>query len=319
MPQAHVLNNQYLINDVAGWPALFNRLQESSGQPVVDIAHEYEYDVGGQGDPKHIYNIRIQSSSLDLHETKYLIVKLGGKDLVNDPMHNLRSAEELIETMITLREFNQKPGRVFAGEEQVAIDARLTHYGVNTEVQRFAFESAVGGINNFFQVYDPLSWLETVGMFQAEHGHNLDSGELIAIKTSRDGIETGIYTVQKTVVSDKAGVLVTQDGQPFWNYGKPQTSTAEQVVALIEKLRKNFGSIPIGKEFNFNPDNSKPLVASVKNGETEVKLFANGTITIYHPGLVAWNAPGSDVVMLEGLAETLESHLAAPGRDVDDK
>lgn len=276
MAQFHELNNHYQINDIAGWPALFKRLQESSGQPINDIAHEYEYDVGGQGNPKQIYSLRMQSSGEDLHETKYLAVQLGGVDLINDPMHNLRSAEELVDMIIALRNFN------VSRLPSLVTDA----HGVSAEVQRHAYESDVGGINNFFQIYDTLSWLEVVGTFQAEHGHNLDSGEVITIKTSREGIETGIYTVQKKVVGNRAGVEVTQDGQPFWNYGKPQTSTAEQVVALIEKLRKNFGSIDPGKEFNFSPDNAKPLVASIKDGQTEIKLFVNGTITITGPGVM---------------------------------
>lgn len=292
MAQYHELNNHYQITNIPGWQALFNRLQVSSGQPIVDIAHEYLYDVGGQGKPEHLYSLRMQGTEKDGVESRWLIVTLGGKELVNDPMSNLRSAEELVETMITLREFNSKPGQVFMCKEQVAIDGRLSPPAdspvVNPEVQRHIFETGLDGtgIDNFFQVYDPLSWLETVGAFQQEHGINLDSGEVIHIKTSREGIETGVYTVQKKITDDKAGVLVTQDGYPFWNYGKPQTSTAEQVVALIEKLRVNFGSIPIGSEFNFNADNVKPLVASMKDGQAEIKLFANGTITITSPGLV---------------------------------
>jgi ribosomal protein L31 len=291
MAQYHELNNHYQINNIAGWPALFARLQESSGQPIVDIAHSYEYDVSGLGKPDHVYELRIQSSTLDDHKTHYLIVNLGGKPLINDPMHNLRSAEELVDTMMTLRAHNKGklPSLMSTGAPYATV--------MNEAVQRHALETGLDGtgIAHFFQQYDPLSWLEAAASLR-EFG-DIEAGDTLTIKTSREGIETGVYTLQKVTRDDKVGVEVLQDGHPFWNYGKPQTSTAEQVVSLILKLKEGFGSIPLGGEFHFDADHPKPLVASMKDGQTEIKLFVNGTITITGPGvmnMVAMSAEDTD-------------------------
>jgi hypothetical protein len=283
MPQYHELNNHYQINDVAGWPALFKRLQESSGQPEVDFAHEYCYDVGGVADPRHFYDIRIQGTDTDGVATRWLIVNLGGKELINDPMHNLRSAEELIETMMTLRQHNlgKIPELINTGmpdDSYLAAEAQVR--------EQYRTQMAEAGLTNFYQIYDPLTWLETVGNFQQEHGINIDSGELITILTGRDENALGVYTIKKVVTEEKAGLEVTQDGQLLYNYPMPVVKTAEQIVERIEMLRRNFGSFRIGNEFNFDQNNPKPLVATVKEGQNEIRLFSNGTITITGPGVM---------------------------------
>jgi hypothetical protein len=283
MAQYHELNNHYQIDNIRAWPDRFKSLQESSGQPVVDIAHEYSYDVGGQGKPEHIYDIRIQGTDIDGVQTRWLVVNLGGKELINDPMSNLRSAEELVDTMMAIRNYN-----VGRRPEAMAEDTPDKRYLVNEAVQRFAYEMEMkaGGFDNFYQQYDPLTWLETAAKLKQEHGMDVETGVAILFRTGPAHIDTGIYKIQKVERENAVGLEVSLDGAPLFNYPKPLLKTAEQIVSYILQLQQRFGSLKVGDEFNYNSDNPKPLVASMKDGQTEVKLFVNGTITITGPGLV---------------------------------
>jgi hypothetical protein len=399
MTQINQLTNHYTVNDVAGWPALFQRLQESSGQPIVDIAHAYSYDVSGVGDPKHFYDIRIQSSSVDNHATTYLIVDLGGKPLINDPMHNLRSAEELIETMITLRKYNldQIPAALadepdgdhindtgspihpvdqinnfypivseenyLAGiemlieagadsnEERTSLGFSLhghgNRYNLDKEVHgdvpgvsimlnghgvlniplpglisaetmiqqillankahRFASElhgAVPEGYNNFYPSESPEAWKQMIE--SADWFGDLVNGNPTTIPTGPQGIETGFYVIRAVTRDAKIGLEVKLDGTPLFNYPKPTLRSAEQIVKVILTLRAKFHNPSVGTEFNFNQDNRKPLLASVRTGSgTEVKLFANGVITIQNPGLLSIQTPEAQK-LVELLANGVE-------------
>lgn len=256
MAQYLEVNNHYTITDVAGWPALFQRLQESSGQPIVDSAESYSYDASAKGDATGLYEIRMQSrnqSTLDESEpTFWLAITKGGEPVLNEPMPRLRSAEEMIEMMITLRNHN---------------------------VLRYA------GLDNFYQQYDPLTWLEAAASIR-EFG-DIEAGETLTIPTGPEDSALGIYTLTKVIRDDKAGIEVLLDGAKKFNYpalvGRRPEKTAEEMVKFILTLRWKFSS---GNQFQFNPDNAKPLVATVKDGQNEIRLFSNGTITITGPGVM---------------------------------
>lgn len=200
--QIQEANNHYTVNNVEGWPALFKRLQESSGQPIVDIAHAYCYDVGGVGNPEHFYDIRIQSSSVDNHATTYLIVTLGGKPLVNDPMHNVRSAEELVETMISLRKSNL---------ENVAIQA-------------------VSEITNFFLIEDEDKHHQLVEQLiaaGADHNeHQTSFGFSLMGHGSR-------YNLDVITRHGKLGMTILLDGKGVLNVGVPKLHNAEDMLEQI--------------------------------------------------------------------------------------
>jgi hypothetical protein len=278
MAQFHVLSNFYKITSLTAFNELLSRLQVVSGQAMEGDRDHYEFNVGPKNDPSHLYVLDFVENE---EREKGINVKLGGKELINDPMHNLRSAEELMTMMITLREFNSKPGREFMGEEQMAVHGYLSQEARDDE---FRTQMAAAGITNFFQQYDPLSWLEIAHEIQ-EYG-DVESGELVTIKTSVEGIATGVYTIKKVVTDDRAGIEVMLDGQPHYNYPLPANKSAEQVVAYILLLKKNLGTYVPGVEFKHNPENPKPLVATVRDGQNEIRLFCNGTITITGPGVM---------------------------------
>lgn len=260
MTQINELNNHYTVNNVEGWPALFKRLQESSGQPIVDIAHAYCYDVGGVGNPEHFYDIRIQSSSVDNHATTYLIVTLGGKPLVNDPMHNLRSAEELVETMISLRKSNL---------ENIAIQA-------------------VSEITNFFLIEDEdkhHKLVEQLIAAGADHNeHQTSFGFSLMGHGSR-------YNLDVITRHGKLGMTILLDGKGVLNVGVPKLHNAEDMLEQILLAHKTAvfnsekdGLVPLGYN-NFyasaGPDAWKEAVEAL--GEFGDIVNGNPTTVVTGP------------------------------------
>jgi hypothetical protein len=252
MAQYLEVNNHYTITDVVGWPALFQRLQESSGQPIVDTAAVYCYDTSAKGDVAGFYDIRMQSSDEDDHQTFYLVITKGGEPVLNEPMPRLRSAEEMVEMMITLRNHN---------------------------VLRYS------GLDNFYQQWDPLTWLESAAAIR-EFG-DIEAGETLVIPTGHKDSGVGVYTLTKATRDGAVGIEVLMDGAKRFNYpaivSDHPMKTAEQIVAMILNLRKQYA---FGNQFQHNPENAKPLVATVKDGQNEIRLFSNGTITITGPGVM---------------------------------
>jgi hypothetical protein len=286
MAQYHELNNYYKINSMEAFQELLQRLQAVSGKRLEGDKTTYNFNVGTDDDPRSLYKLTF----IKTEEGEGVYAWLAARELINDPMHNLRSAEELIGSMLTLREFNSRPGRVFMGEQQVALTATLKkpQESVNGAVaQEHGDAMEEVGLTNFFQQWDPLTWLETVAKFKQEHQVDLDAGVPIHFRTGPADIDTGIFVLTKVITEDdKAGLEVTLDGQPFYNYPRPELRTAEQIVSYVLLLRKNYGAGKIGNEFNFSPDNAKPLVATLKEGQNEIRLFSNGTITITGPGVM---------------------------------
>lgn len=284
MAQFHMLSNFYQINNLEVFHDLLKRLQEQSGNLMDGDRDHYEFNVAGTNDPKHLYELEFVENG---EREKGINAKLGGKELVNDPMHGLRSAEDLMQSMISLRQFNAR------NNDAIPL-----------------------GYSNFFQVYEPLSWLETAGSLR-EYG-DIEKGDVLTIKTSPEGIEGGVYTLVKIIRDGQAGISVNLDGTPTYNYPKPMLRTAEQMVDVILTLKKKFAQGSVGAEFNFNPENPKPLLASVRTDSgTVVQLFANGTIVIQHPGLLTMNTPTASV-LVQSLADAVEGSIDAPGRDVDE-
>lgn len=181
---------------------------------------------------------------------------LNGEEVMNMPIPRILYAEERIENILALEEI----------------------YGVRAGRLR---EAQVEGYSNFYQQYDPLTWLETAAKIR-EFG-DIEAGETLTIQTAGDGSDVGVYTLTKVVTDDKAGINVTLDGAPKFNYPQPILRTAEQIVSAILNLRRQFA---FGNQFKHNPDNPKPLVATVKDGQNEIRLFSNGTITITGPGVM---------------------------------
>lgn len=296
MPQAIYMDNFFPIADITNWPAVVSKLQWTQGKQIAEHTNEMTFDViGREGHAEGLWTLTMGEKE----GVKGLYAELDGAIKINDPMiGGLRTAEELAAMLIQLRQVNN-PGQ-FAGRDIDSVD-----YFSQSEIPP-------EGYGNFYQFRDPLTWLELAGKL-LPFG-DIEQAGTVTIKTSAPHLDTGVYTLTKINMGDASGISVDMDGGPQYNYPKPRVRCAEEIVDTILKLHAMFSNAePIDRpkfESTYMVDASPSVVvASVNSGETTVKLFANGLITIASKGLLTLDGSYA-TELVEGLAEVVDDRLS---------
>lgn len=246
MAQAFTINNWFPILDLKGYEAAIAAIQQK-GAEISEEGGVVTYKTRAG---VYVFTPFANDGHMGVNIT------LDGEDLTNLPIPRILYAEERIQNILSMEEI----------------------YGERADRLR---EAQLEGYSNFYQQFDPLTWLETAAKIR-EFG-DIEAGETVTIRTAGDGSDVGVYTLTKITRDDKVGIEVILDGAPKFNYPQPILRTAEQIVSGILNLRRKFA---FGNQFQHNPENAKPLVATVRDGQNEIRLFSNGTITITGPGVM---------------------------------
>lgn len=295
MPQAHYLDNFYPIKDITNWPAVVSKLEWSQGKQIAEHASTITFDVIGRDNrAEGLWTLVMGEKDGE----KGLYAELDGAIKINDPMlDGIRSAEDLATMLMQLRQVNN-PGHFASGSRDIdssdLINAAL-------------HETPPEGYGNFYQFRDPLTWLEAAGRL-LPFG-DIEQAGTITIKTSAPHLDTGVYTLTKINMGEASGISVDMDGGPQFNYPKPRIRSAEDIVDTILKLHAMFSTAePVDRpkfESTYLVDASpKLVVASATSGETTVKLFANGLITIASTGLLTIT-PTAGQALVEAVADVV--------------
>lgn len=286
---AHViyLSNFYPINDVLAWPDTLAKLEYAKGSNVATHPSVLEFNVtnGGWTD-KGIWKLE----HAEVNGVKGVNASMDGEEKINEPLHGIRSAEDLVEMLLTLHEVN--------GRQRMRADIKTD------QDARDAAQTLYTPFNNWYQIIDEISWLEVVNKV-SQYG-DLAKGAEITIKTSAEGLTTGVYSVQMVNRNGHRGVEVKLDGTPLFNYPRPAVRSAEQIVEVILKLRDMYVGGVRPRDFQYNLKDGSIVVASIKSGATEVKLFENGLITIANPGLIRVTAEHAAAIV-QRLADVADS------------
>lgn len=297
MPQAIYMDNFFPIADITNWPAVVSKLQWAQGKQIAEHASEMTFDViGAHNRTEGLWTLTMAEKE----GVKGLYAELDGAIKINDPtIGGLRTAEDLATMLIQLRQVNN-PGQFGNGSR----DIDSVDYFSQSEIPP-------EGYGNFYQFRDPLTWLELAGKL-LPFG-DIEQAGTVTIKTSAPHLDTGVYTLTKINMGDASGISVDMDGGPQYNYPKPRVRCAEEIVDTILKLHAMFSTAePVDRpkfESTYVTDASpKLVVASMKSGETQVKFFANGLITIANPGLIQFTAEDASK-LVNRLADVVETDL----------
>lgn len=287
MAQSFTLSNFFPINDITAWPDLFAKLEYAKGSNVASYPAVLEFNVtnGGWTD-KGIW--KLEHAEVD--GVKGIKASMDGEEKINDPLHGIRSAENLVEMLLALHEAN--------GQKRMACDVRT-----DSEA-REAAQTLYNTFNNWYQITDELGWLETTGKLK-QFG-DIEKGEEVTIKTSCEGLTTGVYVVQMVNRDGHRGIEVKLDGAPLFNYPRPSVRSACQIIEVILKLRGMYVDGVRPRDFQYNFKDGSVVVASHKSATgTEVKFFENGLITITSPGFIKFNTEQSQAIT-EGLVSLVD-------------
>lgn len=266
MAQVITLSHFYAVQDLTTWPDLFAKLEYAKGGNVATYPNVIEIDVtnGGLDDGKGIWKLE----NVEVDGVKGVYAWLDGEEKINDVMHGLRSAEDLVEMILTLREYNSRQR-------------------MQRDLQTGAAKEPLGeaGFDNKFQVHDPMSWAEAALRLMAFG--DIEKDGKVVVKTSAEGLTSGVYTLTLIQEPDFLGVAVDLDGGPTFNYPRPHLRSAEEIVEVILKLHAMYSKGVRPRDFQYDFKDGSVVIASAKSATgTEVKLFENGLITITSPGFM---------------------------------
>jgi len=292
MAQSITVSNFYPIKDLTAWPDLFAKLEYAKGGNVATHPSVLEFNVtnGGYSD-KGIWKLE----HVIIDGVKGIKASMDGEEKLNDPLHGLRSAEDLVEMLLTLHEVN--------GRQRMQADIKT---GGDGYPDMKDWTIGVAGYNNHFQVHDPLTWLETTG--KLKQWGDIEKDKVVTIKTSAEGLTTGVYTLTLIEEPDFLGLAVDLDGGPTFNYPRPHLRSAEEIVDVIIKLYGMYSQGVRPRDFQYNFKDGSIVVASAKSGNTEVKLFENGLITIQSSDLLSISPTAAEALVV-GLGELVDKAL----------
>lgn len=290
MAQAITIDNFYPIANIIEWPGVVSKLEWSLGKQIAEHAPEMVYPVIGNSTEKGVWVLTMGEKD----GKKGVYATLDGRESWNDPtLGGVHTAEDLATRLMQLRQVNTPTGHL------QDIDTSEAIRGYET-----ANKMAEGGFSNFYPITDEISWLEAVAKLTA--WGDIEKMPMIQVKTSADGIETGVYTLRKIARNEQMGIEVDLDGGPTFNYPRPNLRSADEIVDAILKLHAMYSKGVRPRDFKFNFKDGHMVVASAKSSTgTEVKLYENGLITIASKGFMQLNAEQSQGIV-DGLVSLVD-------------
>ncbi len=292
MAQAITIDNFFPIQNILEWPEAVSKLEWSQGKQFADHTPTVTYNVTGV-EGKGVWELTMGEKD----GVKGVYAKLDNEMSWNDPtLGGLHTAEDLLTRLRQLREVNT------AGQRGLQ-DVDTSEFWRQHETSA---AMAKGGFDNKFQVRDPMSWAESTQRLMGFG--DIEKDGKVVIKTSAEGLSTGVYTLTLIQEPDFLGLAVDLDGAPTFNYPRPHLRSAEEIVEVILKLHAMYSKGVRPRDFQFDLKDGDVVIASAKSGQSEVKLFENGLITISNPGLMQLSSTAAENIVA-GLGELVDKAL----------